>query len=1253
MSARISPHRRRSISVLNQGTSSRTAQQQRRRAYSIAPGEKLSPAARARRMVPRKSILKPPNPSPLSAEDDTTDTQETSGAMDSDNTTRSRRVSFAAKAFVRVFIKDNKNSHDNDVSSLSPSEQQPEQQSREETVNDDTSRSRRRSSRRRSSTTFHGEQSMDLDEDETAPYPSHFLGEANQFEEDDDLGLGDYDDEGNEDDMDLTEALDPRIARKRSLSLGGGQASRRRSSVGGVTTSSQSQSENQLPLNHHDDPEEDMDLTTSSANSQSFMSEGSSGEPMEFTIPMGQALDPATEDPVWQQLRAVTHAAGNEPSSDDSPHAEDDTGEPMELTMAMDRMLRARSSLGLPPLDEPLTTTQYEGDDVDNDNSFTSTEDGSFRELSDQTINVTLHRSSIGSQDMEVTDLLQSDIQIAPQAAPSTTLEPPRATQDTTSDPPRVFSAPPPRAAPPPEKPPTSVPEKPFTFTLPPKPAAPSALPVPARPPKIPVFKGTAAFAPPTVPKSPKKRPAPDNIFPSGDGDRPSPAKKQAVSRLSPARPASDTPSTATATGQSKRPGALRRPSGYFAQRKSLGASAAPQTQSASSGRISLGANVAGKAALYPDLGAFRKEASPSQPRGVDPGNADQRGEQEPARPLAAVSSPTRRSSSPQTVQSHGAGSNKNGASTTTSYPALERSVSPIERRGSMAEAIRSTPQFTSPPGKPIVSLETEIELPQKQQPQLDNSTPSVEHRDKIQDEPEPEDEMQPISLEQFFAMTEVTFMDEITAPRRSIHPSQLQQPSRRRRLSFQSDASPQSTTPSSLAQSTGLNFDADVPLAEFITALAVDLPQLELYSTVANQLTAWVEDSRKICRQADQEALEVPPGVFQDFMEANDEERKLLINQLRIIKANNHGTAKSQWYDWKKAWVEQLRATAEGVFANLEADGKLIENINAQAKDMLPALQEEFARVTQELQQEQEEIAEVEMDDQQYLAELKDTLKEQGSELESYRADVSEAKAKLARLEEKLAEIESQKAEASTAINQAEHIINIQKESTSAEVFKLQAELEALQDLHLWRCIRLTSDVVDFVYATRYQVKIPCSHFTPIPSRIEIHKTKRLNHRERDVFPQLSQLAIDGAISLVQRAGEGKVLKQIVQMLGDFWSSCAQLRSQLSFLNIKYPVSTMLKTPGSGSSDLIACATVLFRSVKSKAQILFVLDPDAYSSWPMSIRSLKTEVNVIYGRADQEVILNAVNGRLSQASPSDNHGCLLDACIEAAEQYA
>src|SRR5216683_5320662 len=37
------------------------------------------------------------------------------------------------------------------------------------------------------------------------------------------------------------------------------------------------------------------------------------------------------------------------------------------------------------------------------------------------------------------------------------------------------------------------------------------------------------------------------------------------------------------------------------------------------------------------------------------------------------------------------------------------------------------------------------------------------------------------------------------------------------------------------------------------------------------------------------------------------------------VIKANNHAAARSQWYDWRLQWVEQLYAIANQGFEELE----------------------------------------------------------------------------------------------------------------------------------------------------------------------------------------------------------------------------------------------------------------------------------------------------------------------------------------------
>lgn len=88
--------------------------------------------------------------------------------------------------------------------------------------------------------------------------------------------------------------------------------------------------------------------------------------------------------------------------------------------------------------------------------------------------------------------------------------------------------------------------------------------------------------------------------------------------------------------------------------------------------------------------------------------------------------------------------------------------------------------------------------------------------------------------------------MDEITAPRRSTHPSQ--QPTRQPRNS------------------------ADIPLAEYVTAMGIEVPQLVLYSRVSKDLQAWVEKSKADFAQAEDEAAKITPELFTEYSRADEE---------------------------------------------------------------------------------------------------------------------------------------------------------------------------------------------------------------------------------------------------------------------------------------------------------------------------------------------------------------------------------------------
>ena len=109
------------------------------------------------------------------------------------------------------------------------------------------------------------------------------------------------------------------------------------------------------------------------------------------------------------------------------------------------------------------------------------------------------------------------------------------------------------------------------------------------------------------------------------------------------------------------------------------------------------------------------------------------------------------------------------------------------------------------------------------------------------------------------------------------------------------------------------------------------------------------------------------------------------------------------------------------------------------------------------ELKKDEEEVAEIESCDQEFLNELKTSLAEQryesallrstwrmtpcssSAELDVFRADVSESMAKFERLNMRSAELDKEQMDAQNAIAECERILQIQNNSTKEEVFRLK----------------------------------------------------------------------------------------------------------------------------------------------------------------------------------------------------------------------
>ncbi|KAG7095643.1 hypothetical protein E1B28_006366 [Marasmius oreades] len=1216
--------RRKSIAVPTQSSSSSlrpTDIRRKRRAHSIAPGKIISPLSRSRLSLgPVKGILK--GVRRKSSESQNHDDRNATQSMDLTNQDNSssqpsrqslaaRRVSFSSTARVRLFTGSKPGS-----STFEPADSSGEAQSSDDPassspqkpalVNDENAYPAASGRNRKSIRFSVAESDMDLTSANAGALLQDPEAESALMDEE-----MDFDD----DDMDVTR-VHGNVFRKRSLSAH-------------VRAPLTQLSSNPLGEPSSDDPSRSDDTSQSFASERSINSE-SDQSGMEFTVPLNQALRPPQHNEAWVALVQATHSgAAQAPSSDNSM-------EDMEV-------------------DSPVKSKHIEDDSISDGSFNTGFEDG------DETINVSKvlgrfsfgdmgRRESIAYSDMAYLDsAMDEDSEIygnitgiaatstpRPSAVVPPSSDPLEPEPVDRTDPPLESNIPPPTVFSRPTEQPSTAPStrpgspKKSTFT-------------PKSPAKLTAKGFSAAFAPPVtkpVPRKslssstqqinkPEKRPHDVGSTP------PSPAKRQALATkwrfsvstspqqgsasfsaeqprpLSPSKKAafqspiaSQTLQGATASLTQKPVSSIRRPSGYLARRKSLG--------------IGLGATASAE-----DISSTVNRTSPKKPKaGIGLGRAS----------VGSGPSDAWKRFDKDTVTQAGGFPNSKGKERAakppeiTVTPAQESLADPHEPPEDVAMALEQEPTTTQ-----VLDLSTLLEDDgfgdeERESPQEGGLRATEHWREEVPQEGYVEEDIPPISIERFFEMTDIKFMDEITVPRKSIHPELRRNP-----RPF-----------------------TEVPLAEYAVAMGVDVPRLVLYSRVARDLEGWLEKSKWNFKEAETEAAQMTPELFIEYARSDEEGQAELRHQLNLIKTNTRLLAKSDWIQWKLQWVESLRVTAQEVFTNLENDAKALEKLKAQADGIVPALQEEYDEIMRELEEEQQEISEIEQCDQGYLNELKASIAEQSLELDSLKNDLKENNDQLQWVQGRLEELESQKEETLAAIAKADRYMNIQKNSTHSEVLRLKAELEALESLHMFRICKVDSRLFEYVYAERFRVTIPCSNHIPLVDKVDITRTYDARTKVKDDFPRLSSILLVGAKQIVhslslQSASDTVSTRLIVQTLTDYWSSCAQIRGQLLHLSVKYPVEIEAIQEHLGFK---AHAEVLFPAVKGKAILSFVFSSETYAHWPATIRTLECEVKVAYGNLDGRSLLDSVRGRLSQATPSDNYACLLDACIEAQEEH-
>jgi len=102
--------------------------------------------------------------------------------------------------------------------------------------------------------------------------------------------------------------------------------------------------------------------------------------------------------------------------------------------------------------------------------------------------------------------------------------------------------------------------------------------------------------------------------------------------------------------------------------------------------------------------------------------------------------------------------------------------------------------------------------------------------------------------------MTGTEFMEHLVAPRRS------------------------SVHPSLLASSATSDNAQDIPLADYVVAMFVDLPHWTLYDEVSKDLQDRVEGFKEFYQKAEEDVKKDTPDLFREFVESDNSFREALI---------------------------------------------------------------------------------------------------------------------------------------------------------------------------------------------------------------------------------------------------------------------------------------------------------------------------------------------------------------------------------------
>ncbi|KAM0749290.1 hypothetical protein T439DRAFT_381667 [Meredithblackwellia eburnea MCA 4105] len=455
-----------------------------------------------------------------------------------------------------------------------------------------------------------------------------------------------------------------------------------------------------------------------------------------------------------------------------------------------------------------------------------------------------------------------------------------------------------------------------------------------------------------------------------------------------------------------------------------------------------------------------------------------------------------------------------------------------------------------------------------------------------------------------------------------------------------------------SIAPTAGREPSGPPSFADIVVAGACTSNFFHLYRADQSSLSERIEMTIQALNKLDA-GLEIEqPVIFREWQEATEEHRQIMLNQFRMIKTHYFLQGRIEWMDWRSQNIGQIIDVMHDNLAGLRLDNEVIEA--SKFDEVLPGLQDRHNSLAKELSEERKRDKELTECDQDTLLELQQAIIEQTEQLQIHERSSAESKSQLQDLKAKAKEYEELMNASVQENEDMRHALEMGRISTKAEVFRLNSEYETLQQIHGWKLQQFSATAVRLSHLDEFDLTLQVANGVTHDAIFTLYKkpnatTGLMGEVTRFLFSKV----IEHVQSLLKTPAERQALhpRVVIAYTSALWTCARRVRREIFLANLRFPTRADLLHNG----RLRVSIEIHVPVAMSTFNVVIELTGDELASdeerraadIEMVLASVTCDVHVKFGKVDHESLRYIVRERLD----GGGRNALVEACNEAEEK--